>query len=220
MERKTFGFELEFINLDKNIFIKKLKESGFPVYNPRYNTSKTSWRVVEDRSLVNNIIENGFTGELVSPILHGQSGIEAIKAVVGLLKTTGAKVNTSCGLHVHVSVKGFKLNQIKNLVLSYSKNEEEIDKRMKLSRRLNNNKYCLSMNTLLGDPNINTKFMRANTKTRLADSFGTRYLKLNLKSIQLFDTIEFRQHHASLDSQEVISWIQYCLDFVDKEKGN
>ena len=72
------------------------------------------------------------------------------------------------------------------------------------------------MNTLLSDPNINTKFMRANTKTRLADSFGTRYLKMNLKSIQLFDTIEFRQHHSTLDSQEVINWIQYCLNFVDK----
>jgi len=217
MERRTFGFELEFINLNKDIFIKKLKDAGLPTYNPRYNTSKTSWRVVEDRSVINNITENGFTGELVSPILHGQSGINTTKASVSLLKAAGAKVNTSCGLHVHVSVKAFKLNEIRDLVLSYSEIEHDIDKRMHSSRRRNKNEYCLSMKSMLELPHVKSKFMRANTKTRLADAFGTRYLKLNLKSIQLFDTIEFRQHQATLEANEVVDWIQFCINFVNKK---
>jgi hypothetical protein len=212
---RTFGFELEFINLDKNVFLKSLKTAGFPVYSSRYNNSKSSWRVIEDRSILNS----NFTGELISPILQGQHGIDTVKAVVSLLKTNGAQVNTSCGLHVHVSVKDFKLIQLKNLVQHYSDLELELDKKMHSSRRFNINEYCLSNHKLLTNPEINAKFMRANTKTRLADSFGTRYLKLNLKSIQLFDTIEFRQHHSTVDPNEVVDWIQYCLNFVNKEKG-
>jgi len=40
--------------------------------------------------------------EIVSPILQGRAGIEQVKQVAQTLKSLGATVNVSAGLHVHV----------------------------------------------------------------------------------------------------------------------
>jgi len=213
---RTFGFELEFVGIKKDTFREVLKQQGFPVRISKTIDGLHYWKLVDDRSLISH---NKLSGELVSPILCNQSGLDQAKAVVSLLKNSGASVNATCGLHVHVSVRDFKLFQLKKLVERYADKEDEIDKRMEEARRGNNNKYCLSMREMLKDPVIGAKFARANTKTRIADSFNTRYLKMNLKSLALYDTVEFRQHHATLKSTEVISWIEYCVNFVEESRA-
>lgn len=43
--------------------------------------------------------------EVVSPVLQGEDGIEQVMRVVNTLNDLEAKVNLSCGVHVHVGMK-------------------------------------------------------------------------------------------------------------------
>ncbi len=52
--------------------------------------------------------------EIVSPILKGRAGLEAVLLVFGILNEAGVEVNDSCGFHVHVGVKSLLGSQAAN----------------------------------------------------------------------------------------------------------
>ena len=67
-----------------------------PVFGGHY------WKAERDGSIQ---VESGFAPcEFVSPILHGEAGIQALREFVRFARAIGAKVNASCGLHVTVGV--------------------------------------------------------------------------------------------------------------------
>jgi hypothetical protein len=84
--------------------------------------------------------------EIVSPILSGDAGLKEVEKVCKLLKANGVKVNSTCGLHVHVNSKDKTKEKILNVFNRYSRFETHIDKWMKASRRKNKNRYCFSTN--------------------------------------------------------------------------
>lgn len=52
--------------------------------------------------------------EIVSPILKGRAGLEAVLQVFGILNEAGVEVNDSCGFHVHVGIDSVLGNQAAN----------------------------------------------------------------------------------------------------------
>lgn len=63
------------------------------------------WKLVTDSSLQGN---NTF--ELVSPILVGENGLKELETVCWVLDICNAKVNDSCGFHVHMDAASFNLD--------------------------------------------------------------------------------------------------------------
>lgn len=85
--------------------------------------------------------------ECVTPILdNNNEGFKSLENCCRILNAAGAKVNKSCGLHVHVGLQGFPENKVVNIYKNYQRLEWLIDSFMAPSRRLNNNGYCTTPN--------------------------------------------------------------------------
>lgn len=189
---KNFGIEIETVNMNKHIFITQMAQRGLTVITQGYNhNTSSSWKIVPDGSI------KGTDGaEIVSPILNGEEGLNQIKTVCECLEIAGAKVNKSCGVHVHHEVVSLNETQMKNLLTFYAKNEKTIDSFMPISRRGSNNTYCQTTASALENLERGTQI------TSL-----TRYNKLNLQSYYRQGTIEYRQHAGTTDSNKIIAWV-------------
>lgn len=151
--------------------------------------------------------EDDCGAEFVSPILrHGNKSFGEVRSMYSALNSLGAKVNETCGLHVHVDirfVRDYHADTAREffqfLINEYASKEDSFDAQMHKGRRESNNSYCKSMKGMQYD---------------MIKSGHDRYHKLNLLSYVKHGTVEFRHHHATLDADEVIAWIRTCVAFV------
>ena len=169
---RRFGVEIEAYNCTQEKLLHELREAGICVAIEGYTHRTTEhWKLVTDSSLSGND-----TFELVSPILVGEAGLKELETVCWVLDLCNAKVNDSCGFHVHMDAANFSMETWKNLALTYKHLEPVIDSFMPGSRR--NNQYCRSLHGI-----SDTAFCRASTITDLQHVFNNRrYYKLNLEA--------------------------------------
>ena len=208
MER-TFGIEMEFSGLTMEQSLAALRNAGLTAQIERYNHedhADGTWKIVTDGS-----VHNGH--EVVSPILHGEDGIEAACRAADALEEAGAKIDKTCGLHVHFDAANLTAGEIRTACLRYAKFETEIDAFMPKSRRGNENRYCQSTSGCFLN---NLRFMRATDKNALANSQRDRYFKINLQAYLRHHTIEFRQHSGTVNSTKVENWVRFLAAFLDE----
>lgn len=207
---ETFGIEVEMIlpaGMDRYDLANKITEAGVQCTAQHYNHATTSyWKVVTDGSLSSN---QGC--ELVSPILRGQAGFDAINTVCQVLADINATVSRQCGLHVHVGARDKDVNFFRNLLKTYAHYEPLLDSITSPSRRGNINPYCHStkmrMDTVQDLDNADL--------TRVTRYAGTRYMKLNYESYWRHGTVEFRQHQGTVMASKITAWVKLCLRMVD-----
>ena len=126
---RNFGVEIEAFNIDLTTLKNKLNAAGIQTEFEGYtHRTMNHWKVVTDSSLRGN---NTF--ELVSPILNGQEGINQLQKVCRVLKSLNAKINKSCGLHIHFDARDLELSAWKKLHKNYANLEPEIDTFMPIS---------------------------------------------------------------------------------------
>lgn len=202
---RNFGIEIEAYNCTRERLARELTAVGINVQVEGYNhTDHTDhWKLVTDGSLSGN---NPF--ELVSPILHGEQGLEELEKVCWVLDLCNAKVNDTCGLHVHMDAAEFDLSTWKNLILTYKRLEGVIDNFMPRSRR--NNHYCKAL-TAITENSI--KHARNIGELRAA-FFHNRYHKVNLEAYARHRTVEFRQHGGSTNFTKMSAWIHFLAKMI------
>ena len=202
---RNFGIEIEAYNCTRERLARELTAAGINVQVEGYNhTDHTDhWKLVTDSSLSGN---NTF--ELVSPILHGEQGLEELEKVCWVLDLCNAKVNDTCGLHVHMDAAEFDLTTWKNLILTYKRLEGVIDNFMPHSRR--NNHYCKAL-TAITENSI--KHARNIGELRAA-FFHNRYHKVNLEAYARHRTVEFRQHGGSTNFTKMSAWIHFLSKMI------
>lgn len=211
---KQFGVEFEAYNVRMETLRDNLRAAGINCEIAGYTHRTTRyWKIVTDGSL-----SGTNTFELVSPILQGEAGLDEMMKVCRVLKQCGAKVNASCGTHVHINAQNFTLEQWKRTYINYSKLEMVIDKFMPNSRRGNTNSYCK------GFSNIRNFESMVNTATNL-DAIGSilnydRYFKINPNSYSRHNTCEFRQHAGTTDYIKISSWIRFLSNLVDYSENH
>ncbi len=202
---RNFGIEIEAYNCTRERLARELTAAGISVEVEGYNhTDHTDhWKLVTDSSLHGN---NTF--ELVSPILHGEQGIEELEKVCWVLDLCNAKVNDSCGLHVHMDAAEFDLSTWKNLILTYKRLEGVIDNFMPHSRR--NNRYCKGLSAI-----TETSIKNARSISDLRTAFlHNRYHKVNLEAYARHRTVEFRQHGGSTNFTKMSAWIHFLAKMI------
>lgn len=164
------------------------------------------WKIVTDGSL--GSYDRGM--EVVSPILSGPEGLDAVKAVMEALTDFGCTVSKNCGLHVHVGVGDPGIDFFKTLTKLYAANEPIIDRFMPQSRRASANQYCRTITDI-----TTQRIDQAATYTGLCNLFvAGRYHKLNLTAHNRYQTVEFRQHSGTLDHAKAANWVKFCLRMV------
>ena len=183
-----------------------LSEAGIASQPERYNHDhRAYWKITTDGSIVGN----GAAGaEVVTPAL---ADFDELRQGMRALARSGARVNKSCGCHVHFDAADFTLASWKRLLLIYAAMEPAIDSFMPPSRRESNNQFCMSLRSAspTGYAGFKKELNRRTSLRAIADDLlqGSRYWKVNPRSWWAHGTVEFRQFGATLNYGKVRRWI-------------
>jgi len=172
------------------------------------------WTVMRDGSL-NNV--NGANGgaEIVSPICT-YSDMATVQEIARAVRKAGAKVDGSCGIHVHLDGARFAPKQAANLVNLAHKWDNFLTLALDNGRRA---RWCAPVNPAtiqqirdawasLDDATLNTIWYgRRNTNPQHYDP--SRYQGMNLHNIWYRGTVEFRHFNGTLHAGEIRAYI--CL---------
>lgn len=195
---------------------------SYDTYTVRDNQGRT-WKIVSDSSIReeargNREATTSYRVEVVSPICKYED-IPTVQEIVRQLRHNGAKVNSSCGIHIHVDASRHNPQTLRNIVNIMASKEDLMYKTLKVEswREL---QYCKKADLRFLDE-VNTK--RPKTMEQIERQWyngesgrnhhydDSRYHALNLHSVFSKGTIEFRMFNSTLHAGEVKSYIQLCL---------
>lgn len=240
----SFGVEIEFTFMSRQkaaIIVSDFFETSYLSCEDTYDTyeiedyESRTWKILRDGSLIPERKQDGRTVgasdeykvELVTPILYYYSDMLLLQDLVRKLRKSGARVNNSCGFHIHVGAENFDAKHLRILCnLIYSK-QNILERAVKVieSRK----RYCnlLSENFIeelnKKKPKTMEKFANIwygfNTAARGYGSYRTnkyhasRYVILNLHNLLSgrMSTVEFRIFNSTLHAGVLKSYIQFCL---------
>jgi putative amidoligase enzyme len=225
---RTFGVEIELYNVSRSRLVAEMNNAGFLCSDAGYTHATTSyWKVVTDSSVkgIGAVSGREVEGcELVSPVLKGEEGLKTLAAVFALLNRLHARVNTTCGFHVHVGADGMDLTSFRKLAQVYVKYEAAIDQMVRSAdRRAFGNTYCKSLRAWDNPLGVIAQIEKCDTIEQIIgvvnpdNGHGThdRYRKLNLTAFWRHNTVEFRQKEGTMNALEAINWVRFCVSLVD-----
>lgn len=236
LKEQYFGTEIEMTGITREraaSVIGELFET-----EPYYRVSYDSWRVkdregkewkfVRDISIVPQMRRHGeiieatdeYRTEMVSPKLE-YSEMKKLQEVVRCLRRHGARVNPSCGMHVHVDASNHTPRSLKNaLTIMYAK-EDILFKALNVqtSREI---EYCQKVRrTVLEDiRKLPSNNMSMEQVKRIWYEGGdgsychydeTRYHALNLHAVFSKGTLEWRCFESTLHAGKVRANITLAL---------
>jgi hypothetical protein len=144
--------------------------------------------------------------EFVSPILRGAEGLAKLVKAIATINALGAKVNASCGVHVHVGWDGdeAELDRLINLV---ARHEKAIYATTGTKSR-ESGRYCRGIRRY------------GNKQAAKTANTSSRYHVLNLTNLTTGRqrTVEFRAFSGSTDAVKILGWVRLCLALVEKAK--
>ena len=235
MSNLHFGMEIEFAGITR-VFAAGIVASLFgtePFHTDEVideyivaDDRQRLWKVVKDASI--EAYRDLEQCELVTPILSIMDECTLLQ-VIRELYDGGARVNKSCGIHIHVDAAAFTPQAIINLVALIESNEKLIYKALGISKeRL---RYCKRINEdlvqMIKEQKPKTvadiqKLWYKESPYELVEGkyHSTRYHGLNLHSIYYNGTIEFRIFNGSLDSAEVMAYLHFALALCEKSISN
>ncbi|MGB1204417.1 MAG: amidoligase family protein [Chitinophagales bacterium] len=212
---RYFGVEIEAFNIPRADLTRALKRAGIKVKTDNRSSDayeQNYWKVTTDSSIAGNQ-----TFELVSPKLKGTAGIKELEKVCEVLKQKNAKINKSCGLHIHLDATDFSLDDWKALIKNHINYEKLITSFMPKSRRKNT--YCKSMMKSYGSKkSIYQAIDRCNSIEDIRDFYNSKYYRLNVQSYFRHKSVEFRQHSGTIEFEKIKNWILLLNTLVKKAK--
>lgn len=210
---------------------------NLPAFNDGIGSHR--WGAERDSS-----IQTGRSGrygaEYISPVLKGERGLRNLMDVVSVLKADtnetleishtndrgeiinetfsgqGARVNRSCGVHVHVGFPTNDLKALQRLVALVASLEEGIYASTGSTRRRNGT-YSRPIKDR-GERKDAQKMKDTNEFNRVwcNGSYSERYFGLNLVNLirGRRPAVEFRFFSGSLNPIKIAAWTQMCLGLV------
>lgn len=229
---RKFGIEIEFIGITRETAVDAIRAAGLRCASQQYNhRTSRQWKVVPDGSLAN------VGGELVSPPLRGEAGIRALKKACDALVEAGARIDRTCGLHVHHDVHELSMYSIIRLVQFWKDSQIAIDQMVAPSRRDGggSSRWCRPIDDHVmryvgrlreecdraggaltySEVRHGGTAMSAPDTARAAqnvrDLFSSidRYYTLNVSVYPRAGTVEVRQHQGTIDAEKINAWIEF-----------
>lgn len=163
--------------------------------------------------------------EMVTPKLT-YNEIPKLQRVIRALRNAGAKVNKSCGLHIHVDAANHNRQSLKNLLSIMFSKEDILFKALKVNEDRANH-WCKKVR----EPMLEKVRKRLNAEetkdlTKLENIWyegfedihgreshynNSRYYALNLHSVFYRGTVEFRCFNATLNAEKAAAYLHLCL---------
>ena len=188
------------------------------------------WKLVSDSSIagerwtgtgyvVNNI--NALRVEMVTPKLT-YSELPKLQECIRRVRKAHAKVNGSCGIHVHVDAANHNRQSLKNLIgIMYSK-EDILFKALQVSES-RAERWCKKVRepmlrqarTLSSDETTDLTQLERVWYEGVVENTEhynwTRYHALNLHSVFYRGTVEWRCFNATLHAGKIAAYVNLCL---------
>lgn len=223
---------------------RALTSAGYPCESSRKaKKGYGKWEVKQDGSIREPACEFNYTWfevELVSPAMwFCEESIQAVMNVCQIVTSTYlVHVNETCGFHVHVGIGNenlgkFKFSTLRNLYALLWAFEPQLDTLhpshrqegwfcQSLRRKTYKDKHGQMLKPLEGI----SAFLKCKDVDELAEViYITRSQAYNISNaLDKFsssdmryskDTIEFRQHEATLDGERVKAWIKTVVGIVN-----
>ena len=231
MRDQNFGIEIEMTGLTRaaaakviaGYFCTEATHVGgvYDAYSVRDNENR-QWKIMSDSS-IRCQSRNGqsagrlYAVEMVSPICR-YSDIETIQEIVRKLRAAGARVNSSCGIHVHINAAPHTPKTLRNIVNIMASKEDLLYKALDIN--VARERFCKKADTrFLDDVNLKRPTSMSELEELWYNGRGgsyqhyddSRYHALNLHSVFSKGTIEFRLFNSTLHAGEIKSYIQLCL---------
>ena len=231
MRTQQFGIEIEMTGITRSTAARVIAGyfntmathvgGTYDAYTVRDGDDR-QWKVVSDASL-RCTDRNGrgasklYSVEFVSPICHYED-IETIQEIVRKLRAAGARVNSSCGIHVHINAAPHTAKTLRNIVNIMASKEDLLYKTLRID--VARERYCKKMDTrFLEEMNNKPPLTLDEVKSKWYDGGDysyrhydeSRYRGLNLHSVFNKGTIELRLFNSTLHAGEVKAYIQLCL---------
>lgn len=226
MKTLRFGIEIETISQTRKTVAKAIQSviggtiqrigDPYEVIAP----DGRRWKVMADSSLSASINRQA---EIVSPILN-YDDIETTQEIVRAVRRAGAKVDATCGIHIHVDGANFDAKSVRNLVKIFNKQEALIMHALGVCED-RQRRWCKNV-----DQDFLTKI-----EQKLTNSFddinkawfgqytpnpchyhSARYRALNITTLWQIGTIEFRVFNSTLHAGKVKAYIQFSLALAAK----
>lgn len=207
----TFGIEIECVGLSQGAAAAALQRAGVRCETPGYtHETMATWKVVPDGSLRGR---NGAC-EVVSPVLSGTDGLAEVRTVMKILRDAGARVNESCGMHVHVGVDQLTLAEQAAVIEMYHAFQWAFTAWVK-ERRINGSwarlRNARDTQTLARE----WAGVQSMSDLHAVSRYNNRYHALNVASYERHGTFEFRAHHGSLNGTNAAAWIALNTAFIE-----
>lgn len=231
MRTQKFGIEIEMTGITRaaaaQVIAGHLNTSAthvggiYDAFAVRDGDSR-QWKVVSDSSIRRESRRGesrnaAYAVEFVSPICKYED-IETIQELIRKLRSAGAKVNSSCGIHIHIDATPHDVKTLRNIVNIMAAKEDLLYKSLKVD--VHREHYCAKADTRFLDE-LNAK--RPTSMDTLESIWyngrsgrnyhydESRYHGLNLHSVFSKGTIEFRLFNSTLHAGEIKSYIQLCM---------
>ena len=231
MREIRFGIEIETIRRTReqtaaaihSVVGGTIRHVGFPASHDPWEVEDLrgrKWKVVADASL--SSVPRHLQAEIVSPVL-AYDDIPQLQEVIRAARRAGCKVDSRCGIHIHVDGAVFDTKKLLNLAKTFYKQEELI--LHALGIHADRQRYCRRLSDdfirrieqrrprTLRDLN-RAWYGHENTTPQHYDS--TRYATLNLHNLWYRNTVEMRAANSTLHAGKVKAYIQFVLALAAK----
>ena len=224
---QAFGMELEFTGLTREKAAETIAQviGGTVAYAGGIYKAWTvtdaqgrKWTVERDGSVMT---DGGEQCEFVTPKCT-YDDIPTVQECVRALRKANAKVNSSCGLHIHIDGANHTPKSLKNLLFTFRAKEDLIFKAVGTQQsRLG--RWCKPIDDELIDKvkkltTVDNSSLHDAWYDTYGGNYGTtqhyhdsRYHALNLHSLWYRGTVEFRLFEATLHAGEIRAYITLCL---------
>jgi len=179
------------------------------------------WKVVADASLSH--VPFHLRAEIVTPVL-AYDDLKQFQEVVRAIRRCGARVNTQCGMHVHIDAAPFDGRRLGNLAKVVYKQEPLIlhalgisqDRLRRFTRPVNDDfiRRIERQRPKTKDELNRIWYGYHNSHPSHFDS--SRYSGVNLHNVWYRGTIEFRWFNSVLHAGKVKAYIQFVLAIAAK----
>jgi len=181
---KYLGIELEFFCTDrKNDLGTKLYNAGLA----KYVCLKSDGSI--------GSYPDGYHPHEINILVKESEYHEVVRKVTEVLESVSAKVNKTCGMHVHLDMR--------------SRNKEIV-----FSNLVSSQPQLYAMNPLSRESGTYSKPTVGKTFT----TNGDRYRGINGKAFNEHQTIEVRLHAGTVDYTKITNWIAVLVSIANKDE--
>lgn len=239
LKNQKFGVEVEMTGITREKAAKIVAEvlgttpstPDSTCYETRIIADQAArkWKVMRDSSInpkrndgTNDSLDQ-YRVEFVTPPL-GYGDIELLQNIIRKLKESGAKTDSSCGIHIHVDGANHNPQSLRRLVNFMTSRQDLIYEALEIGNRAN--RWCHKLNSSLldemkKDKNLSKEKAEEIWYSSANDGYcggidhqhynSTRYHGVNLHSYFSKGTVEFRLFNSTLHAGKIKAYVQFCL---------